>query len=201
MVPTIQSLMLTGHTVQTIRVNQAAPLLLMGTAISIIIFMQSFFKRALKAWGFSFGGTKINVDENLPFFFTAIKLADADWLVKENENLRDEYGFSIISEEVHDILDTTKPPKKAIQGVPYYIILANPMYYRDFQYICCDVPDRATLIKDDDDDEENDCEQSDLVPLILNVAYIPEEVSQKFHFATGFHKQFKPAMEEYKKAH
>jgi len=201
MVPTIQSIMLTGHTVQGIRVNQAAPLLLMGTAISIIIFMQSFFKRSLKKWGFSFGGTKINVDENLPFFFTAIKLADADWLVKENENLRDEYGFSIISNEVHDIVDTTKPPKKAIQGVPYYIILANPMYYRDFQYICCDVPDRATLIKDDDDDEENDCEQSDLVPLILNVAYIPEEVIQKFHFETGFHKSFKPAMEEYKKAH
>jgi len=166
----------------------------MGAAISIIIFMQSFFKKALKQWGFSFGGTKINVDENLPFFFTGIRLSDADWLVKENENLKEQYGFQIISDEVADILDTTKPPKKAIQGVPYYIILANPLYFRDFYYICCDVPDRNTLIKDDDDDEENDCEQSDMVSIILNLAYIPEEVIQQFKFETGFHKQFGPAM-------
>jgi len=81
--------MLTGHTIENIKVNQAAPLLLMGTAISIIIVMQTFFKKTLKAWGFSFGGTKINVDENLPFFFTGIRLSDADWLVTENGNLRD----------------------------------------------------------------------------------------------------------------
>ena len=86
----------------------------------------------MKAWGYSFGGAKINVDENLPFFFTAIKLSDADWLVKENMNLKDEYGFSIISSKVSRILDTTGTPRKAIQGVPYYIILANPLYYRDF---------------------------------------------------------------------
>jgi len=51
----------------------------------------------LKRWGFSFGGTKINVDENLPFFFTAINLANADWLLSENNNLKDNYGFEIIS--------------------------------------------------------------------------------------------------------
>ena len=61
------------------------------------------------------------------------------------------------------------------------------MYCRDFYYICCDVPDRNTLIKDDDDDEENDCEQSDLVSLILNLAYIPDEVIKNFKFETGFH--------------
>jgi hypothetical protein len=132
--------------------------LLIGSAILLIILLQAFFKKTLKKWGFSFGGTKINVDENLPFFYTGLKLSDADWIVKENENLRDEYGFSILSEDVANILDTTKPPKKAIQGVPYYIILANPMYARDFYYVSCDVPDRDTLIKDDDDDDENDCE-------------------------------------------
>lgn len=106
--------MLTGHTIGNIKVNQAAPLLLMGAAISVIIFMQAFFTKLLKKWGFSFGGTKINVDENLPFFFTGIRLSDADWLVKENENLKSQYGFQIINDEVADILDTTKPPKKAI---------------------------------------------------------------------------------------
>ena len=104
----------------------------MGCAVLVMIFMQAYCKKLLKRWGFSFGGYKINVDENLPFFFTAVRLGDADWLIKENENLRDRYGFEIISEEVSNILDLVKPPKKSIQGVPYYIILANPTYYRDF---------------------------------------------------------------------
>jgi hypothetical protein len=87
-IPTPQTLMRTNHTLSTIRVDQGAPLILMGAAVAIIIFMQAFFKKTLRRWGFSFGGAKINVDENLPFFFTAIKLKDADWLIKENDNLK-----------------------------------------------------------------------------------------------------------------
>ena len=172
-------------------------MILMAIAVFVIIFMQSFFKKTLKKWGFTFGGSKINVDENLPQYFTSIKLRDADWLLKENKNTLEEYGFEIINEEVSKTLDNVGQPKKAIQGVPYYIILANPLYYRDFYYICCDVPDRDGLIKDDDDDEGNDCEQSDIVSICLNMAYIPDEVLKQFKFESGFHKKFKPAMDEF----
>ena len=79
-----------------------------------------------------------------------------------------------------EILDVVSPPKKSIQGIPYYIVLANPAYYRDFYYICCDVPDRATLIKDDDEDEGNDNEQSDIVAIILNLAFVPEYVGKLY---------------------
>jgi len=127
-----KEIMQTDHRFPLIKVDQAAPLLLMGAAIMIIIIMQTFFKKTLKNWGFSFGGTKINVDENLPYFFTSIKLGDADWLLAENKNLKENFGFQMISDQVANILDTVGPPKKAIQGVPYYIILANPIYYRDF---------------------------------------------------------------------
>jgi len=65
------------------------------------------------------------------------------------------------------------------------------MYYRDFQYICCDVSNRNTLIKDDDDNEDNDCEQSDIVSLLLNLAYIPELIMQEFKFEAGFSTTFK----------
>lgn len=55
---TTQEIMLTGHTFSTIKVDQAVPLALMGTAILIIIFLQTFAKKTLKKWGFSFGGSK-----------------------------------------------------------------------------------------------------------------------------------------------
>ncbi len=70
-----------GHLVTGIHVDHASPLMLMGTAILVIIFLQTFFNRYLKRWGFSFGGASLNVDENLPFFFTGLKLKDADWLL------------------------------------------------------------------------------------------------------------------------
>jgi hypothetical protein len=92
--------MLSQHTIGNIKVDQAAPLLLMGAAVAVIIIMQSFFKKTLKKWGFTFGGSKINVDENLPKFFDSIRLKDADWLIKENDNLKEEYGFTIISKRV-----------------------------------------------------------------------------------------------------
>ncbi len=53
------------------------------------------------------------------------------------------------------------------------------------------------MIKDDDDDDENDCEQSDLVSILLNMAYIPEEVVEQFKFESGFNKTFKPFMMKY----
>lgn len=114
LIPDTATKMLSNHTIKNIRVDQAAPLLLMGLAVLVIIVMQSFFKKTLKKWGFSFGGSKIEVDENLPQFFNSIRLRDADWLLKENQNLKEEYGFAVISKKVADILDTVGTPKKAI---------------------------------------------------------------------------------------
>jgi len=44
------------------------------------------------------GGKKINVDENLPNFFKALKFSDAQWLLEECRNLKELYGFKIVSQ-------------------------------------------------------------------------------------------------------
>ena len=59
-------------------------MLLIGAAVTVIIFMQRFFSAFLIKWGFSLTSTEIEVDENLPNFFEAVKLNDADWVVFEN---------------------------------------------------------------------------------------------------------------------
>ena len=45
------------------------------------------------------------MDENLPNFFQAVKLSDADWMVFENGNLRRNYGYNFIPENVEELLD------------------------------------------------------------------------------------------------
>ena len=39
---------------------------------------------------------------------------------------------------------------------------------------------------DDDSDEENDCEQSDLVNIMLNLAYLKQEYADQVSFERGF---------------
>lgn len=55
------------------------------------------------------------------------------------------------------------------------------------------------MVKDDDDDEGNDCEQSDMVALILNIGFMPNAVIEKFEFKKGFHETFKTALIESQK--
>ena len=59
-----------------------------------------------------------------------------------------------------------------MKGVHCYDILANPLYLDDFQYFSPSQDDRATFIIDDDEDEDNDMAQSDLVKIILNLAFL-----------------------------
>jgi len=82
--------MLTGHTFNTmLEINQATGLMAMTFALIFIIFMELMFKSLLQRMGFSMSSTDIEVDENLPNFYLAVKLSDADWIVYENRNMRD----------------------------------------------------------------------------------------------------------------
>jgi len=49
-------------------------------------------------------------------------------------------------------------PKKSIQGTPWYNVLSNPLYSDDFFYIGAHIEEREKLIKDADDDDDNNCE-------------------------------------------
>jgi hypothetical protein len=49
------------------------------------------------------------------------------------------------------------------------------LYIDDFQYFSSDLPDRSKYIIDDDEDEGNDMAQSDLVRMVLNLAFLTTE--------------------------
>jgi len=91
-------------------------------------------------------------------------------------------------------------PRKAIQGTPWYLLLSNSSYSESFNYIGPHIKEREKLIEDGDKDRcitgENDkptkeltmeCkrdrwEQSDLVLIIMNLAFLPDEVIKKIDF-------------------
>ena len=172
-------------------VSQATPLLFFSFAFVAITFLRIGFYDTLTAWGFTISSSTIEVDENLPNFFEAVKLSDADWLIKENNYMKENYNIEFVNPAVIERLDDWQPAKKPISGIAWYNILANPAYTRAFNYIEVDVPDREELIVDGDDNEGNDCEQSDIVTLLLNLAYIRREIIRDFTFESGFSEALK----------
>lgn len=186
-IDTTASYMKTGHTFNTLtQVSQAIPLLLIGIAITIIFFMQTFMSDLLEEWGFGFSDVEIEVDENLPNFFNACKIRDSEWYVKEDSYYNKTYSMDLIEDSLSSKLDALAgPPKAPIQGIHWYVVLANPYYAELFAYIPLDVDNRANLIADDDDNEDNDCEQSDMVALILNLAFISDSFVENIEFKSG----------------
>lgn len=77
--------MSSGHFWSTLsELNQATPMLMIAIAFVVIITLRVAFYDQLSKWGFTISANQIEVDENLPNFYEAVKLRDADWLVKEN---------------------------------------------------------------------------------------------------------------------
>ena len=69
---------------------------------------------------------------------------------------------------------------RTLQGCHSYDILANPLYFDDFQYVSPSVDNRDNFIIDDDAEEDNDAMQSDVVRLALSLAYMNENRAHAF---------------------
>lgn len=90
----------------------------------------------------------IEVDEDLPNFFEAVKLSQADELIEENKNMKENYLFEHNDPDTIELLEKATIPKKSIQGSPWYQILSNYKYQDQFQYIGAFIEEREKLIED-----------------------------------------------------
>lgn len=190
----------------------------------------------------------IEVDEDLPNFFEAVKLSASEELCSENDNMMKHFGFEFSDPDTMSKLQEAQIPKKALQGTPWYQILSNYCYADRFQYIGKSVPEREKLIDDGYEEAEegeelpkdgsgdeatlsisqlkqlklkdpkkitqeherriaqqkrnnrHKFEQSDMVMILLNLSYIPDDVVKRIRFdEPGWSEQFLEHMEEYKR--
>lgn len=128
------------------------------------------------------------IDEGLPPYFETLDDNDRNWSIEEEKNARENLGLHILDDETLQKLKTTSLGSGHMKGTHCYDILANELYLDDFQYFSPAKGDRGQWIKDDDDEEGNDAAQSDLVKMILNMAFLPEERARNFTFDKGFYK-------------
>jgi len=96
-------------------------------------------------------------------------------------------------------------PEFSIVGTPWYNVLSNPTYTTAFGFVGSYVNEREKIICDgypiatDDLSAKYKCEQSDLVMILLNLAYIPDIVIQEVDFTkAGWSILFKERMDLFK---
>ena len=106
--------------------------------------------------------------------------------------------MKMVSKELTNRLDANSLVSRPIQGIAWYNIVANPDYTHAFAYVPTANPRRSELIVDDDDNEDNDCEQSDMVAMILNLAFMKEEAAREMTFGTGMSNVVKSNSEQLK---
>ena len=165
-----------------------------------IIFLLIVFRNSLyRLWTRFFPNSKVGefeIDEDLDNYFNTLDDHDRQWSIKEEENCRQILKMCIITDEHLERLRTTQLGKGHMQGVHSYDILANPLYLDDFQYFSADREDRQTCIVDDDEDESNDNAQSDLVRVVLNLAYLTKAQARDFTFDKGAYSNILHKTEE-----
>ena len=78
--------------------------------IIIMIVASGWMKKA----GFTLGQKDIEIDEDLPNFFKAVSLSQANEVVERDKYIKETYGFEQNDPDTIEKLDSTKMPKKSI---------------------------------------------------------------------------------------
>ena len=86
----------------------------LATMILVLVTMNLLFRETLENFYFAEKDNIIEVDENLPNFFSAIKLSDAEWFCKESNYLKNRYHFTFANKIVVDRMEKIPVPSKAI---------------------------------------------------------------------------------------
>ena len=108
------------------------------------------------------------------------------WL-REEVTTKKTLGIKKLSEEAFTRLakfhiNCKKSDQPKLQGVHNYDILANPLYSDQYHYIPCVYPQRSQYVISEYQNKEMRLRQVNLVRLVCDLAYIPEERAKKMVF-------------------
>ena len=179
----------TGHTYSSVMSNQGWegfewPLLLCAIFLMVVYFFGYYLEVCIAKCFPSISIGDIDLNEEIDNYWAALDEGDRKWSIEEEKHSRLQLLTSEIltNEQFERLKSVPMTTGKTLQGTHSYDILANPLYFDDFQYITAAEPDRAEIIIDNDKDEENDAAQSDLVRVALNLAYLTETEARNFKF-------------------
>jgi len=178
----------TRHTYGTIFTKEGSqgfewPLLACFSILFLVYFFGHLFEACIGKCCVSFiiGRVADDINEDIDNYWASLDEDDRKWSTKEEQHAKTLLTSQLLTDTQLERLTSIPMTKgRTLQGVHSYDILANPLYFDDFQYITAAEEDRDKLIIDGDDNEEDDAAQSDLVRVALNLAYLTENEARNF---------------------
>lgn len=128
----------------------------------------------------------MEVDESIDNYFASLDAHDRDWAIKEERNSREmlHVGIPILTHwQFKRLIQEKETTGKTLMGTHTYDILGNPFYSDYFQYVSSAVTNRSQIIIDSDSDDTNNCAQSNLTKLALNLGYLKLRETRNFDFS------------------
>lgn len=129
-------------------------------AIVFLVFNLIFGRKMFRFFVMLYPDLEIGdvaLDEDIDNYWASLDDKDRDWSIKEDKYSKDKLNLQILTEKQRTQLNKAVPTTgRTLQGCHSYDILANPLYFDDFQYISASVENRNAYIIDDDEDEDND---------------------------------------------
>ena len=88
-----------SHTWSTLfEMQPTTPILLISVIITAIALLKTITPKLLKKWGYVISSSTLDVDENLPDFYSALKMKDKEWFLSENKRMKDQYAYMVANE-------------------------------------------------------------------------------------------------------
>lgn len=173
---------LTPHGI--IQSGPAAFLFLFFVAYFIYLFFRGPINAVIDFCGCKRVGIEdIEVDEDIDLYQNCLDKDDQNFTLKEEENMRKFGMWTQLNETMKRVKGgVLSKPEMHLQGIHTYDILRNPVYHQDFQYFAADLDERESYIIDDNDCEDDDTAQSDLVRMVLNLAFIRKDELEANNF-------------------
>lgn len=128
-----------------------------------------------------------DLNENIGDYFQVLDNDDRKYTLSEEINCR-LYGMCTMLEDDFNKLTRRNEGgtvTRALTGIHTYDLLRNPSYVEQFQYFSAYLPDRDHFIVDEDEDPDNNSAQSDLVRIVLNMAYFRQKELEAIDFTSG----------------
>ena len=178
----------TDHTIDKFFLGDCfvAPAWPLALLCLIFVLNQIFggtIKRCLEAAFPSLIIGDVELDEDIDNYWNSLDQKDRSWAAEENKYATQNLKLQLLTQRQKQALENSEMTiGPTLQGCHSYDILANPLYFDDFQYVSTATPNRQNYIIDDDVDEDNDAIQSDIVRLALNLAYMNEDEAHQFQF-------------------
>merc|ERR1740116_211105 len=134
--------------------------------------------------------SSFTVKENLDNYWRTLDDDDRKWTIEEEKNLRRNLNMKCMSQDSLKAANENIMGRSHLANIHCYNILRHPKYVSAFQYVPANVADRDKFINDKFSHEQDGHKvyQSDLVKMVLNLAYKTQEQIKEFHFSKEHHK-------------